>query len=136
MSIEREGKFITLTAGGDTLNLPFAAYESGKQITATVVDQARTADGIVRGSVIAKASKVELKWAVLTPEVWRDICRFFDKHFYFNATYLDMNTNTFKTKKMYVGDRSAQPFMIDSTTGIPKYYLECEANIIGVGEKV
>jgi hypothetical protein len=136
MSIERDGKFITLSAGGEALKLPFAAYESGKQIIATVVDQARTADGIVRGSVVAKASKIELKWAVLTPNSWKDICRFFDKHFYFNATYLDMTTNTFKTKKFYVGDRSAQPFMIDSTTGIPKYYLNCEANIIGVGEKL
>ena len=70
MSVERNGNFITLSAGGDSIKVPFAAYESGKQIIATVVDQARTADGIVRGSVIAKASKIELKWAVLTPEVW------------------------------------------------------------------
>ena len=136
MAIERDGKFITLTAGSDTLQLPFAAYESGKQTIATVVDQARSADGIVRGSVIAKASKIELKWAVLTPAKWAQICRFFDKHFYFNATYLDMTTNTFKTKKMYVGDRTAQPFLMDSDSGIPKYYLNCEANIIGVGEKL
>ena len=136
MSVERNGKFITLSAGSDTLQLPYAAYESGKQTIATVVDQARTADGIVRGSVVAKASKVELKWAVLTPAVWSQICNFFDKHFYFNATYLDMTTNTFKTKKFYVGDRSATPFKIDSVTGKPLYYLECEANIIGVGEKV
>lgn len=136
MAIERTGKFITLTAGSDTLQLPYAAYESGKQTIATVVDQARTADGIVRGSVVAKASKIELKWAVLTPSAWAQICRFFDKHFYFNVNYLDMTTNTFKTKKFYVGDRSAQPFIIDTVTGIPTYYLNCEANIIGVGEKV
>lgn len=136
MSVEREGSFITLTAGSDTLTLPFAAYESGKQTIATVVDQARTADGIVRGSVIARANKIELKWAVLTPETWSNICKFFDKHFYFNATYYDMSANAFKTKKMYVGDRSAQPFMMDSVTGKPIYYLDCQANIIGVGEKV
>lgn len=136
MAVERTGKFITLSAGSDTLQLPYVAYESGKQTIATVVDQARTADGIVRGSVVAKASKIELKWAVLTPAIWEQICRFFDKHFYFNCSYLDMTTNTFKTKKFYVGDRSAQPFLIDTVTGIPKYYLNCEANIIGVGEKV
>ena len=136
MSVERNGKFITLSAGSDSIQLPFAAYESGKQTIATVVDQARTADGIVRGSVVAKASKIELKWAVLTPAVWSQICAFFDKHFYFNATYLDMTTNTFKTKKFYVGDRSATPFRVDSVTGKPIYYLDCEANIIGVGEKV
>ena len=99
-----------------------------------MVDQARTADGIVRGSVIARANKIEWKWAVLTPEVWSQICKFFDKHFYFNAHYYDMAANGFKTKKMYVGDRSATPFLMDAVTGKPKYYLECEANIIGIGE--
>ena len=134
MSVEKTGNFITLTAGSDTLKIPFAAYESGKQTIATMVDQARTADGIVRGSVIARANKIELKWAVLTPETWSKICKFFDKHFYFNARYYDMSANAFRTKKMYVGDRSATPFLMDATTGKPKYYLECEANIIGVGE--
>ena len=134
MPIERNGQFITLSQDGDSIQIPFAAYESGKQTIATMVDQARTADGIVRGSVIAKANKVELKWAALSPEVWSDICTFFDKHFYFNATYYDMQTNSMQTKTMYVGDRSAQPFKMDSVTGKPLYYLDCQANIIGVGE--
>lgn len=136
MAVERYGQFITLTAGDDTIQLPFAAYESGKQTIATMVDQARTADGIVRGAVIAKASKIDLKWRVLSPEVWKDICTFFNKHFYFDATYLDMETNSFVTKKFYVGDRSGMPFIADPTSGIPTYYLDCQANIIGVGESV
>ena len=136
MSVERYGNFITLTAGGDTLQVPFAAYESGKQTIATMVDQARTADGIVRGSVIAKASKIELKWAVLSPEKWAEICTFFNNHFYFDAQYYDMETNDFVTKKMYVGDRSAMPFIVDGTTGKPTYYLDCQANIIGIGESL
>lgn len=136
MSVEKTGNFITLAAGGDSIQLPFAAYESGKQIISTMVDQARTADGIVRGSVIARANKIELKWAVLTPETWSAICTFFDKHFYFDAYYYDMSTNSFQTKKMYVGDRSAMPFIMDKVSGKPLYYLECEANIIGVGEEL
>ena len=136
MSVERTGSFITLSAGSDSIQIPFAAYESGKQTIATMVDQARTADGIVRGSVIAKASKIELKWAVLTPETWAQICSFFNKHFYFNAYFWDMQKNAFTSKRMYVGDRSAQPFMMDATTGKPKYYLNCEANIIGIGESL
>jgi hypothetical protein len=134
MAVEKTGNFVTLSSGGETLVLPFASNESGTQTIATMVNQARTADGIVRGSVIAKANKVELKWAALSPEVWSDICTFFDKHFYFNATYYDMQTNSMQTKTMYVGDRSAQPFLMDGITGKPKYYLNCEANIIGVGE--
>lgn len=134
MAVERYGQFITLSAGDDTLQLPFVAYESGKQIIATMVDQARTADGIVRGSVIAKASKLELKWKVLSPAVWAQICTFFNNHFYFDATYLDMETNSFVTKKFYVGDRSAMPFIVDAESGIPTYYIDCQANIIGIGE--
>lgn len=136
MSVEKYGNFITLSSGTDSIQVPFAAYESGKQTIATVVDQARTADGIVRGSVISKANKIELKWAVLTPNTWKDICTFFDKHFYFNATYYDMQTGQFESKKMYVGDRSAVPFKINPDTGIPTYYLNCQANIIGVGESL
>ena len=136
MSVERTGNFVTLSAEGESLQIPFAAYESGKQTIATMVDQARTADGIVRGTVIAKASKIELKWAVLTPETWAQICSFFDRHFYFDVYYYDMVTNAFTTKTMYVGDRSAQPFMVNSETGKPKYYLNCQANIIGVGEEL
>lgn len=134
MAVERYGNFITLSAGDDTLQIPFAAYESGKQTIATMVDQARTADGIVRGSVIAKANKIELKWKVLSPEAWADICTFFDNHFYFDATYYDMQTNSFMTKTMYVGDRSAMPFIMDEVTGKPTYWLDCQANIIGIGE--
>lgn len=136
MAIERTGNFITLSADGDSIQIPFAAYESGKQHIATMVDQARTADGIVRGSVLARANKIELKWAVLTPEVWAQICTFFDNHFYFDATYWDMAANSFQTKTMYVGDRSAQPFLMNSATGKPTYYLNCEANIIGIGEEL
>jgi hypothetical protein len=136
MAIERNGKFITLSAGGDSIQIPYAAYESGKQTIATMVDQARTADGIVRGEVIAIANKIEMTWRVLTPETWSAICSFFQRHFYFNATYWDMQTNSLQTKTFYVGDRSAMPFMIDSASGKPKYYLDCKANIIGIGESV
>ena len=136
MSVEKYGTFITLQAGGDTLILPFAGDDSGKQTIATMVNQARTADGVVRGEVIATAPKLELKWRVLTPETWSQILTFFDKHFYFNATYMDMVTNRIITKSFYVGDRSANPFIVDSSDGKPRYYLDCQANIIGIGDVV
>ena len=55
MSVERDGNFITLSAGGEAIKLPFAAYESGKQTIATVVDQGRTVDGIVMGGIITRS---------------------------------------------------------------------------------
>lgn len=134
MAVERYGTFVTLRSGNDTLQLPYVAYDSGKQIEATMVDQARTADGIVRGSVIATASKLELKWKVLSPAVWSEICTFFKNHFYFDATYFDMVTKSMVTKTFYVGDRSAMPFIVDLDSGEPVYYMDCQANIVGIGE--
>ena len=136
MSVERYGTFVTLSAGGDTLQLPYVGYDSGKQTEATMVDQARTADGIVRGSVIATATKLEMKWKVLSPAVWSEICTFFKNHFYFDATYFDMVTKSMVTKTFYVGDRSANPFIVDDVSGEPIYYMDCQANIIGVGESL
>ena len=133
MAVERYGKYITLYEGGDVVRLPYPYKDSGTMTRATMVDTARTQDGVVRGEVIGSVSKVELTWKVLTPQKWSELLNFFEKHFYFNCEYLDMVTNTYKTRKFYVGDRTAQPFIIDTNTGIPKYYLNCKANIVGVG---
>lgn len=133
MAVEKYGQFITLSEGGDVVRLPYPYKDSGLQTIATMVDTARTQDGVVRGEVIGNVSKVELTWKVLTPTVWASLLTFFNNHFYFNCTYLDMATNSWKTRKFYVGDRSAQPFLINPDTGVPKYYMNCKANIVGVG---
>jgi hypothetical protein len=133
MGVEKTGKFITLRAGDDSITLPYPSNASGKQIHSTMVNQARTADGVMRGEVIGCVAKVELKWRVLTPATWTALCNFFDKHFTFSCEYYDMVKNAYSTRIFYVGDRSAQPFIVDSATGKPKYWLDCQANIIGVG---
>lgn len=133
MAVERYGKFITLSEGGDSVRLPYPSNESGLQSRATLVDTARTQDGVVRGEVIGSVSKVELTWRVLSPAKWSELLQFFERHFYFNCTYLDMTVNDYRTRKFYVGDRSASPFLVDTETGIPRYYLNCKANIVGVG---
>jgi hypothetical protein len=74
MAVEKTGTFVTLSSGGETLTLPFASNESGTQTIATMVNQARTADGIVRGEVIAVANKIEMTWIMLTLETWMRIC--------------------------------------------------------------
>lgn len=133
MGVEKNGKFIKLIAGDDSITLPYPSNASGKQIQSTMVNQARTADGVMRGEVIGTVAKVELKWRVLTPATWSALCAFFDKHFTFSCEYYDMVSGSYSTRTFYVGDRSAQPFIVDSATGIPKYWLDCQANVIGVG---
>jgi hypothetical protein len=113
---------------------PYPDKDSGLQTIATIVDSARTADGVVRGERVGRdQSKIELTWNVLTPEMWSRMLQQF-ANFYFTIRYIDMVTNDWTTRKFYVGDRSAQPFLIDPDTNRPKYYVQCKANVIDVGE--
>lgn len=115
--------------------IPYPSQSSGLQTVSTFVDSARTADGVVRGEVVGRnIAKVELTWAVLTPEEWSAILMEFKKSFYFTFKYIDMETNNWVERKFYVGDRSASPMMIDRVTNKPKYWVNCKANVIDVGE--
>ena len=113
---------------------PYPDKDSGLQTISTLVNSARTADGVMRGEKIGRdQSKLELTWNVLTPETWSRMLQQFD-NFYFNIRYLDMVSNTEVTRKFYVGDRSARPFLVDTETNRPKYYVQCKANVIDTGE--
>lgn len=113
---------------------PYPDRESGLQQISTIVDSARTADGVMRGERVGRdMGKIELTWNVLTPEVWSQMLQQFNG-FTFSVRYIDMVANDWVTRTFYVGDRSAKPFMVDPETNKPKYYLDCKANIIDVGE--
>lgn len=116
---------------------PYPSYESGLQTTITTVDSARMADGVLRAKKIGRdQSKVELTWAALTAEQWSKMLKIFKDNFYFNIRYFDMVENDWITRRFYVGDRSAQPFMVDKKTGRPRYWINCQANVIDTGEEV
>ena len=118
----------------NNLKVPYPSSSSGLQNVATFVNSARNANGVVIGEVVGRnVSKVEITWAMLTPEEWSTILMEFDKSFYFDFRYIDMVTNDWVTRRFYVGDRSARPFMIDPKTNRPKYYVNCKANVIDVG---
>lgn len=113
---------------------PYPDRESGLQQISTIVDSARTADGVMRGERVGRdMGKIELTWNVLTPEVWSQMLQQFNG-FTFSVRYIDMVSNDWVARTFYVGDRSAKPFMVDPETNKPKYYRDCKANIIDVGE--
>ena len=113
---------------------PYPDKDSGLQTISTLVNSSRTADGVMRGEKIGRdQSKIELTWNVLTPEMWSKMLKQFN-NFYFTIKYIDMVTNDWTTRRFYVGDRSAKPFLIDPKTNNPKYYVQCKANVIDVGE--
>lgn len=119
------------------VEFPYPSHESGLQHTITTVDSARMADGVLRAKKIGRdQSKVELTWAALTAEQWSSMLKIFRDNFYFNIRYFDMVENDWITRRFYVGDRTAQPFMVDKKTGRPRYWLNCQANVIDTGEEV
>lgn len=119
------------------VEFPYPSHESGLQHTITTVDSARMADGVLRAKKIGRdQSKVELTWSALKAEQWSEMLKIFRDNFYFNIRYFDMVENDWITRRFYVGDRTAQPFMVDKKTGRPRYWLNCQANVIDTGEEV
>ena len=113
---------------------PYPDKDSGLQSVQTIVNSSRNANGIMVGERIGRdMGKLQLTWSVLTPEQWSSMLQIFN-NFTFTIKYIDMVTNDWTTRTFYVGDRSAQPFLIDTETNKPKYYLNCKANVIDVGK--
>lgn len=102
---------------------------------ATMVDSARNSEATMVGQKIGRDQyKIEeLVWPHLTAKVWAEILQEFD-NFFVVAQIPDMVHNSWKTLKMYPGDRTAQPWKIDPVTCLPTEYINCKVNIIDVGE--
>lgn len=104
-------------------------------LVATIVDSARNANGVVVGQVVGREQqKLDgLEWGYLTAAQWSAILKEF-KNFYVTVSYPDMVNNTWTTRKMYPGDRTATPYRLDPNTGLPTAYINCKVNLIDCGE--
>lgn len=105
-------------------------------IAATIVDSARNANGVVVGQKVGRDQQKlnSLQWAYLDAATWSAILKEFDGGFFVTVSYPDMVNNTWTTRKMYPGDRSAKPFHLNPSTGLPLDYIDCKVNLIDVGE--
>ena len=105
-----------------------------KPTIATIVDSARNANGTVVGQRVGRDQyKIDgLEWPWLSAEVWSQILTILDQFFVY-VTLVDPVTNSRKTVKMYCGDRSAEPYWLD-TDGNPTFYRNCKFNLIDTGE--
>ena len=113
--------------------LPYPDKESGALTISTMVESARTADGVMRGERVGRdLVKIEMTWNVLEPAEWANILRLL-QNFKVTVRYFDMVSNNWSEKYMYCSDRSARPFLINKNTGKPKYYLNCSVNLIDIG---
>lgn len=106
-----------------------------EMMVATIVDSARNANTVVVGQVVGREQQKlnNLEWAYLTAEQWSAILKEFS-NFYVTVSYPDMVNNTWTTRKMYPGDRTAEPFHLDPVTQLPIDYINCKVNLIDCGE--
>ena len=106
-----------------------------EMMVATIVDSARNANAVVVGQVVGREQQKlnNLEWAYLTAEQWSAILKEFS-NFYVTVSYPDMVNNTWTTRKMYPGDRTAEPVHLDPVTQLPIDYINCKVNLIDCGE--
>lgn len=106
-----------------------------EMMVATIVDSTRNANAVVVGQVVGREQQKlnNLEWTYLTAEQWSAILKEFS-NFYVTVSYPDMVNNTWTTRKMYPGDRTAEPFHLDPVTQLPIDYINCKVNLIDCGE--
>lgn len=100
----------------------------------TLVNAGRNANGVVVAQKIGrdqyKIDNLEFPW--LSAGEWSRILSILD-HFFVDVTFYDPVSNGRKTVKMYTGDRTAEPYWVDSN-GKPTWYRNCKFNLIDTGE--
>jgi hypothetical protein len=136
---------ISLTRGGTEgaytyswQNIPLPKLDSGELEFTTNVDGGRNATGNFIGQTIgADKMKLSLSFPPLTDTEFHDFVSLFDRSqggaFTFWVKFYDPRVQAKVVKKMYVGDRSGDPFRVGTTaTGVPTHWLNVKANLIEV----
>lgn len=123
------------TSGG--IVLPDLLLGSNKVSISTMVDGGRNTQGNFVGSVLGNDKlSIDLSFVDLTPTEMMNFLKIFDRaqggSFINNFIVLDPRTNTWVTKKMYVGDRSGRPLRLDPSTGKPTGWAEVETKLVEV----
>ena len=100
----------------------------------TNVNSGRNAEGELVGEKVGrdiyKLNNMEWRW--LTKEQWAQICTLV-KDFKFHARFMDVVTGEFTTHLCYCGNRTAEPYYIDSSGNFTRY-RSCKMNIIDCGK--
>lgn len=120
----------TITVNGYPLPPPKRGY---RPTVTTVVDAARNAAGVVVGQRIGRDQyKLDnIEWPWLTAYEWQYVLMVLAP-FFVSVNFTNPVTGTMTTCPMYCGDRSAEPYWVDSN-GQPLYYRSCKANLIDTG---
>jgi len=118
--------------------IPEPAFDSGQVTISTLVNAGRNANGKFVGQVIGDDKlKIEMNWSVLDADQMQALLRIWDRSqggkFVNNFRVYDPRRKQYRTMKMYVGDRSGRPIMVDDPgSGHPRYWADVQANLIEV----
>ena len=100
MASNYDGRFVRVN------NTWLPAPSTYKMTSSTVVNSARNAQGVVKGTVVrAGIRKIEMTWKFLTQAQYSLIAGMFDTNFINTVYYFDTITGNYQTRTMYVGDR-------------------------------
>lgn len=72
-------------------------------------------------------------WFRMDAKTWASLLQQFEKTFVVEVEFPDMVHNCWQKKKMYPGDRSAEPLYIGDN-GLPTMYKNCKVNLVDTGE--
>ncbi len=113
----------------------YPAYDRGPGLTiSTNVNAGRNSLGEFVGQRVGRdQDKIDdLQWSFLDAATWSAILKEFDE-FIVLVRFPDMKNNTWKTERMYPGNRTAKIWEIGAD-GLPTMYKDCKVNLIDVGE--
>lgn len=120
------------------LEIPEPAFDGGQVTISTLVNAGRNANGKFVGQVIGNDKlKIELNWSVLEPDQMKALLKIWDRSqggkFVNEFRVYDPRRSSYRNMKMYVGDRSGRPLMVDNPgVGHPRYWTDVQANLIEV----
>lgn len=103
--------------------------------TSTIVDSGRNVKGKVVGSVVREdVVAIDATFNYITVEDWSAILKLFDSNqggsFYRKVTFYDQTSNTWKTRTMYVGDRTSNGLHILDKNGYPQAWLGAQLSLV------
>lgn len=107
-----------------------------KPTIVTIVSDGRNANGAVVGQRVGRDQyKIDdLEWPYLSASEWENILNVL-KNLVVDVTFTDPSTNRLKTIEMYCGNRTGEPYWLDSN-GKPTYYVNCKVNLIDMGRPI
>lgn len=103
--------------------------------TSTIVDSGRNVAGVVIGGVVREdVAAIDVTYNYISVEDWSKILKQFDSKyggsFYRTVTFYDQVSNSWKTRKFYVGDRTTSGMNVLSATGKPRGWIDAKLSLV------